>query len=707
MQLYPGQVFDGKFEIVALIGNGGMGRIYKANQIALQRTVAIKIINTEEAGPEELERFNREALAMGQLSHSGVVSIYGHGVVNQHPYLVMEFVEGKTLSSILSDQQPLGVARTLSLMADICEAIAYTHRNGVVHRDLKPDNLMITGPPAAAESNQTDSAETKRAHDSIAKQGSSGTQSSSTSVSTTVQAVIGHKEVVKEHAKVIDLGLAKLLPRSGKRLQQLTQTGYAVGSVLYMSPEECTGRKADYRSDIYSLGIIMHECLTGRRPFESNSAENVMLAHVNIMPPLIIKSIGAEDVPGLQAILHKALAKDATHRYQQVGEMLSDIRLAQNGWGNEITEPAPEDILPTQKGHSGFSCDRRLLATVGALLIVVAITAIVSRSRLFIDRSSASNSLAMFIESDRAYDRSRQGGTPTDERPFLKILEQDSVDHELSIAQRLNALVHVSNGANYNDLHTYARQAYAVATKLGFANTDTFQVANEFALCANYTTPKISRLEALNVIETIRKMPTTCAPTYKRACDYCCAYLRFASGQFDKATAENNRLLKLALSDPSMERGAQILTLGAACLLHEGKLKECIRIAQNTLADHSPIVEVQLSLRTTLFLAHMQQNEIESAKEAIDTTLKNGYGYPAIEMLMYANEGNWAKAEQCREHLGTVAKEHPSHYFVWFFDVALNQYAAAAKANGKATLAESVAKQNERLSAQSRNLDAL
>jgi tRNA A-37 threonylcarbamoyl transferase component Bud32 len=290
MLLSSETVIDKRFQVISELGRGGMGEVYKATQLDLGRIVALKVLSAGRFTEEARLRLQREALAMSSLHHSGVVSVFGYGEWQGLPYIVMEYVDGVLLSALLKSNKPLGVERTLRLLSQLCAAIDYTHAAGIVHRDLKPDNIILL-----------------------------------------------NSETEHETIKIIDLGLARILPQSGKNVVTLTQTGCALGSVAYMSPEQCVGRKADGRADVYSLGVIMHQCLTGQLPFTSENSVAAMMAHTNEQPPYLATVNKEADRPGLQAIIFKAMAKMPNERYASANAMRDDIETCLSGRGQELT----------------------------------------------------------------------------------------------------------------------------------------------------------------------------------------------------------------------------------------------------------------------------------------------------------------------------------------------------------------------------------
>lgn len=269
--LEPGVVIGGRYRVEARLGSGGMAKVYRATQLSMQRPVALKVM---QAGllsdAQAMKRFYREAQAASSLTHPNIVNVHDFGVDDetQMPFLAMELVEGKSLNQLLAREGPLDVARASAVLAQVTRALVEAHAKGVVHRDLKPDNVMI----ATLED--------------------------------------GH-----EHVTVLDFGIAKVARRTASMQDSLTASGIAIGTPRYMAPEQVLGREVDFRADLYALGCILHEMLTNAPPYEGEETVQVMMQHVHgPMPEL------PETCQGPVRALHAALlAKDARLRPATTG----------------------------------------------------------------------------------------------------------------------------------------------------------------------------------------------------------------------------------------------------------------------------------------------------------------------------------------------------------------------------------------------------
>ncbi|MBS2001604.1 MAG: protein kinase [Cyanobacteria bacterium SZAS LIN-5] len=272
-----------RLEILEPIGKGGMAVVYKAQHMVMNKPVAVKLLLPHlTSDPTSLKRFQQEAQATATLSHANIVHIHDCGLSNGQAFIIMDFVEGKSLEQIVREE-PLTPERAVDIFVQICEALNHAHERNIIHRDLKPSNVMLT----------TD----KNGFDVV---------------------------------KVVDFGIAKLLTNDdGMTMNNLTQTGDVFGSPLYMSPEQCAGKKLDNRSDIYSLGCLMYEALTGSAPIVGKNFLDTMQKHLTDMPapfpPELTKNPLAKK---LQVIIFTCLAKDPAHRYASMKEISVDLRSA-------------------------------------------------------------------------------------------------------------------------------------------------------------------------------------------------------------------------------------------------------------------------------------------------------------------------------------------------------------------------------------------
>jgi serine/threonine protein kinase len=278
-----GRLLDSKYEILARLGEGGMGTVYRARRLHIGDEVAVKILHSRFVAEKDgLERFRREARAAAMLHHPNVVTIhdFGESVGAAAPaFMVMELISGTSLRGLLRREGRLSVVYAVRLMSQICAGVAAAHRQNIIHRDLKPDNILI---PSASD------------------------------------------EEEYGMAKVVDFGIAKL--RDLAATHTLTLTGDVIGTPYYMSPEQCRGESLDARSDVYSLGAMLYEMLAGVRPFISHTPTAVVAKQLTEPPPPFPASLAIP--PALEAAIMRALAKDANARQADASVFSRDIKAA-------------------------------------------------------------------------------------------------------------------------------------------------------------------------------------------------------------------------------------------------------------------------------------------------------------------------------------------------------------------------------------------
>lgn len=262
----------GRYEIVGELGQGAMGVVYKATDPLIDRIVAIKTITLSLAQEEREEyegRFYQEAKAAGRLSHPNIVTIFDVGRSGDIAYIAMEFLQGRELRDILNDEKLLPVDQVLDIVAQVALGLAYAHEHGIIHRDVKPSNIMV---------------------------------------------------LRDGHAKITDFGIARMASAAVR-----TQTGMVLGSPKYMSPEQVMGKLTDQRSDIFSLGVMLYEMLTGQPPFLGENVNAIMYQTLNAIPqPPSALNVAVPDM--LNFIVAKALAKDIENRYQGARDLANDLR---------------------------------------------------------------------------------------------------------------------------------------------------------------------------------------------------------------------------------------------------------------------------------------------------------------------------------------------------------------------------------------------
>jgi serine/threonine protein kinase len=277
------------YRIISLIGEGGMGDVYLAEHVSIKRKVAIKVLKPELVKNEEIRlRFKNEASMLAHLQHPNIVGLIDYVEQDGGLFLIMEYVEGRGLDEFIKAQQaPISIERAKKLMTQIVEAFAYAHKNGIIHRDVKPSNFIITS---------------------------------------------------SEEIKVLDFGIAKLV---GEGNHHLTKTGTQIGTVYYMSPEQVRGQVLDHRSDIYSLGVTFYELLTGVCPYRSMNTEYEIYDSIVKDPLLDLTQTMGKAYRTLWHIISKSTAKEVNDRYQSCIDFVTDIK-------KDIVDE-PKVVKPIQK----------------------------------------------------------------------------------------------------------------------------------------------------------------------------------------------------------------------------------------------------------------------------------------------------------------------------------------------------------------------
>ncbi len=286
---------DERYQILEVIGKGGMGTVLKARHAALQKLVAIKVLNCN-FDEYSKKRFEQEAKAGSKLAHPNLVTVFDYGFTQKgEPYLVMEYLEGLTLDKLLLEQDRMQLAEFLNVFTQACKALQYIHNNNIVHRDIKTSNIIL-------------------------------------------QIIDGECYV-----KLLDFGIAKIVSEQNTGQMNLTAAGEIFGSPLYMSPEQCMGANVDVRSDIYSLGCVMYECISGNPPLLAENALKVIYRHIHDTPPNLLSSRrGTPQETKVAAIIMRCLQKEKTARFQNAGELLNAL----NAIAAELSSPPELPHIP-------------------------------------------------------------------------------------------------------------------------------------------------------------------------------------------------------------------------------------------------------------------------------------------------------------------------------------------------------------------------
>ncbi|MBP9091643.1 protein kinase [bacterium] len=300
-----GMVVEGRYKIQSVIGQGSAGTVYRAVQELIGREVAVKVLHDYLVSDDEfIKRFKQEAKASSRLNHPNIITIYDFGVIPQgggRPYIAMDLLNGTPLSDFIAEVNHIPPIEAVPIFTQVCAALAEAHRQGVVHRDIKPENIVLV-----------------------------------------------ERGGQKNFPIVVDFGIARLVQEESDQAK-ITRTGTVCGSPTYMSPEQCTSSKVDHRSDIYSLGIVFYESLTGEVPFQHDELVRVMAMHLSDTPlPLNEMRPDLNFPEALMQVVHKTLLKNPNDRYQTMDELSQALEDA-------MKEPEKPSVATTQTVHKDIA----------------------------------------------------------------------------------------------------------------------------------------------------------------------------------------------------------------------------------------------------------------------------------------------------------------------------------------------------------------
>ncbi len=326
-----GSIILDKYLVIKLLGRGGMGSVYQVRNLKLHTEFALKCLNNQHTNDVVWRRFDNEARAANRLDHPNLIKVHDSGLLSDgRPYFVMDLVRGVTLADVLKEKTRLPLEKTLKIMIQVAFAMAYAHDNGVIHRDIKPSNIMIGNDAEIADGN----------------------------------------------VKLVDFGIAKLTGQDTFNQLTLTRTGEIFGSPLYMSPEQCAGIATDHRSDLYSFGCVMYECLTGAPPILADNALSTMIKHQNERPVSLKQASLGVTFPGAsERIVAKLLEKNPDERYQDAHELSTDLVALEQHLVSGSSEPPvvlknTSTQLELQPEKASFS--RTQISAPLAVLLLVA-----------------------------------------------------------------------------------------------------------------------------------------------------------------------------------------------------------------------------------------------------------------------------------------------------------------------------------------------
>ena len=326
-----GRMVAGRFRIIRKLGDGGMGEVYLAEQLPMGREIALKVLRLHLADdPQAVERFQREAQAASQLAHQHTITVYDFGQDEDGTlFLAMEFLKGQPLDEVL-DGDALPPERVIQIMAQICGSLEEAHERGMVHRDLKPENIFLT------------------------ERGREG----------------------QDYVKVLDFGIAKVTQSSkGDKLETITRAGAIFGTPQYMSPEQIRGEELDARSDVYALGVILYEMISGHLPFSAGTVMELLTQHLNAAPdPISVPAPNGSALAMLEATALRALSKDPAARQPSARAFLEDLMAAMPN----LTLDSMSHLVPATAGAPAAVLDAPAPTTGGNSLVVVMLAAFVA-----------------------------------------------------------------------------------------------------------------------------------------------------------------------------------------------------------------------------------------------------------------------------------------------------------------------------------------
>jgi eukaryotic-like serine/threonine-protein kinase len=313
-----GETFSERYDLEELIGTGGMSSVYRAHDRLLERTVALKVLHHQYTGDEEyVERFRREARSVATLSHPNIVTVIDRGEHEGRQFIVFEYVEGENLKRLIERRGPAPVTTALELAMQIARGLSFAHQQGLVHRDVKPQNVLMNG---------------------------------------------------DGQAKVTDFGIARSLDVK----HGMTQTGTVLGTSDYIAPEQAQGQRVDEHTDVYSLGVVLYEMLLNEVPFPGENFVAVAMRHINEEPPSI-RDKRPDVPPRVEAAVHRAMAKDPQARFQTMAEFCEELEacLAEEQ-GTQVAAPAvrPGPVRPRRHGMSPWPLILVLLALIATGAVV-------------------------------------------------------------------------------------------------------------------------------------------------------------------------------------------------------------------------------------------------------------------------------------------------------------------------------------------------
>lgn len=404
-ELSVGEIVSGRYRILSKIGQGGMGIVYQVEQVFLNKILALKTLDAGCNSETAVRRFQIEARTAFAIDHPNLISVHDFGLLeDKTPFLVMDYIQGSTLAERLSQDGTIHFEEAIPLFVRICFGLSYAHGKGVIHRDIKPSNIML---------------------------------------------VDGLDNDDDDRVRIVDFGIAKFTQVEKSQIQALTRTGEVFGSPLYMSPEQCMGNPVDQRADIYSLGCVFFEALTGTPPFVGANALSTMMQHLGEKPPTLKEASMGRDFPfELEQIVARMLAKDGEDRYQNMGLVTRDLGMLLQEQKVDVSVVSPKathskSLKFSRSNNAGKTFSVSFVQLCGIVASTALLAAVATGFSLkAVDSNSNSASHDLFIKPASAIQAEQNSLALTHPlgmsvfTPLYELISQERFDDKLLMSRQ-------------------------------------------------------------------------------------------------------------------------------------------------------------------------------------------------------------------------------------------------------------------------------
>ncbi|MBC7998325.1 MAG: serine/threonine protein kinase, partial [Leptolyngbya sp.] len=583
---YVGTIIDKRYELLSMIGQGGMSVVYKATDKKLGKFVAIKLLLPHlVSDPILFMRFQQEEKAASSLSHPNIVAIHDFGATeNQEPYIVMDYLDGTPLNDAIKMLQVLAIERSVVIFSQIADALHHAHDNNILHRDLKPSNVLLLhqGP---------------------------------------------HHDLVK----IVDFGIAKLIPQDGGESLHLTKTGEVFGSPFYMSPEQCKGEKLDCRSDIYSAGCLMYEVLGGKPPVAGANLMETLYKQLSEIPKSFSSTCPDRKIPEeLEAIVFKSLHKDPSMRYQTMADLKRDLddflNKIEAGW---FTRAKFKIQLLRLKVAPFVGREKKLLVVTAAAVAITACSFALYANIYLKDVSEPppSAALAWSIKQPSAIESDHFTSAASAAKRVLKSFAASSGLESGLYLEQLDLLARLfeSNG-HYPEALEYREQAFKSLRKIDGANgAETLQAQ------LNYATTMRKSGDLLGAIKNYEEV-FQLAPVDDLARKHAVQFLaetNYSAGRYGQAAKFYEQVLS-GYSPTEKSSVLQLLRATTLCRLADcyrltgefHRAEELYEIGRNLLRANCELTDPRIFSATRLLgYVHYQQEHYKRARYLYEEAL--------------------------------------------------------------------------------------